>query len=128
MTRSAAKGAIALDRFRLSGLGYVEFALDWPQHFQVMFDLPACVAKYPEYSAAAKAAFDTLLGFVIAAQAENAIPAGDPHPLALVAWSMVHGVAKLAVSGHLPFKPNQVLDFTNYAVKSMLPPPSPVHA
>src|SRR6201998_3493467 len=44
MTRSAAGGRDVLDRFRLSGRGYVEFALDWRQHFQVMFDSPACVA------------------------------------------------------------------------------------
>jgi AcrR family transcriptional regulator len=121
MTRSAAAGMTALDRFRLSGRGYVEFALEWPQHFQVMFDLPDCSAKYPEYDGAGKAAFDTLLGFVETAQADGGLPAGDPHPLALLAWSVVHGIAKLAVSGHLPFDAAQVLEFTRYAVESMLP-------
>lgn len=121
MTRHALKGKSALERFRLSGRGYVQFALDWPQHFQVMFDLPACATKYPEYNSAGKACFDTLLGFVIAAQADKAIPAGDPQPQALLAWSIVHGVAKLAVSGHLPFDAKHVLCFTDYAVQSMLP-------
>jgi AcrR family transcriptional regulator len=121
MNRSAAAGLNALDRFRFSGRGYVEFALEWPQHFQVMFDWPACMAKYPEYNAAGKAAFETLLGFVIAAQGDNGLPQGDPQPLALLAWSVVHGVAKLAVSGHLPFEAARVLEFTRYAVESMLP-------
>jgi AcrR family transcriptional regulator len=120
MTRDAAAGASALDRFRLSGRGYVEFALDWPQHLHVMFDLPNAAAKYPEHSAAGRAAFETLLGFVVAAQAESGMPAGEPHSLALLAWSVVHGVAKLAVSGRLPFNRAQVLEFTNYAVTSAI--------
>jgi AcrR family transcriptional regulator len=121
MIRRAAQGAGAVDRFRLSGRGYVEFALDWPRHFQIMFDLPECAAKYPEYNAAGKESFETLLGFVVAAQADSELLAGDPHRLALLAWSVVHGVAKLTISGHLPFSAAQVLEFTDYAVRSMLP-------
>src|ERR1700690_3059070 len=37
----ASKSAIgALERFRMSGRGYVEFALRYPQHFAVMFEVP----------------------------------------------------------------------------------------
>ncbi len=120
MNRSAERGVDALDRFRLSGLGYVRFALLWPQHFQVMFDSPDCFSKYLEYEAAAKLAFDTLVGFVVVCQTEQSLPAGDPHRFALLAWSIVHGVAKLALSGQLPFDSQQVLDFTDDAVRSMM--------
>jgi hypothetical protein len=34
-------------------------------------------------------------------QNEKAFPEGDPLPFALMAWSVVHGIAELAVSGHL---------------------------
>src|SRR5690348_18281996 len=40
MKRYAARGSTAQERFRLCGRGYVSFALRWPQHFLVMFDLP----------------------------------------------------------------------------------------
>jgi AcrR family transcriptional regulator len=39
MKRSAARGKTPLERLRLCGRGYIQFAL--PQHFLVMFDLPA---------------------------------------------------------------------------------------
>ena len=45
--------------------------------------------------------FDQLLSAVQACQAEGSAPAGDPHALALTAWSMVHGFAKLWLEGPL---------------------------
>ncbi len=120
MNEAAAAGVDALDRFRLSGLGYVEFALEWPQHFQVMFDSADCFRKYPEHAAAGKLAFNTLLGFIVECQAAHSLPAGDPQPIGLLAWSIVHGVAKLAGAGRLPFTREQTLAFTNYAVQCMM--------
>ena len=40
MTDAARGGGGALDRLRLSGRGYVQFALRYPQHFAVMFGTP----------------------------------------------------------------------------------------
>jgi AcrR family transcriptional regulator len=120
MNETAAAGVDALDRFRLCGLGYVEFALEWPQHFQVMFDSPDCFAKYPEHEAVGKLAFRTLLGFIVECQAAHSLPPGDPQPISLLAWSIVHGVAKLAGTGHLPFNREHTLAFTNYAVRCMI--------
>ena len=48
------------------------------------------------------------------------MPEGDPHPLALMAWSIVHGIAKLAISGNLPYTSKQVLDFTQYASQAFV--------
>ena len=101
MKRSAAKGAVPLDRFRLCGRGYIEFALRWPEHFLVMFDLPDCSERYPDYAAAGEEAFQVLLACIADAQSVGALPAGDPHPLSLVAWSLVHGIAKLAIARRL---------------------------
>lgn len=120
MKRSAARGGSALDRLRLCGRGYIDFALKWPQHFLVMFDLPSCDEKYPEHAAAGEVAFRTLVGFVAECQAAGALPEGNPLPLALVSWSMVHGLAKLAISGRLPMRASQVLDFANYASVAMV--------
>jgi hypothetical protein len=87
----------------------VEFAMRWPQHFLVMFDLPS--RELPKDETAGENAFQTLLGLIIESQKEGALPEGDPHPLALMAWSIVHGIAKLAISGNLPYTSKQVLDF-----------------
>jgi AcrR family transcriptional regulator len=106
------RGHTAADRLQLSGCGYVEFALRWPHHFAVMFDMPHDAAEQQARGAAGLGAFGVLMNCVEDAQAEGAIPAGDSLPLALTAWSLVHGVAKLAVSGTLPMGPERTLEFT----------------
>jgi AcrR family transcriptional regulator len=120
MTRAAGSGSGALDRLRLSGRGYVEFALRHPQHFAVMFDVPRRFDSYPETRAAGERALGTLVRYVEDCQAEGSLPKGDWKPLALLAWSIVHGVAKLALGGRLPFsKTAQVLQFTDIATEAL---------
>jgi len=117
MKRSAARGTTPLERFRLCGRGYISFALRWPQHFLVMFDLPSGRDKYPEYAGAGEEAFTTLLKFVVECQRAEVLAGGEPERLAFMAWSMVHGIAKLASSSHLPFPKNSVLDFADTATR-----------
>jgi AcrR family transcriptional regulator len=119
MKRSAARGATAEERFRLCGRGYVSFALRWPEHFQVMFDLPSGQDKYPEHAKAGDEAFATLLTFIAECQEAGVLPAGDPESPALLAWSMVHGIAKLAGSSQLPLNRDAVLEFTEEACRVM---------
>jgi len=114
MKRSATEGGTAIDRLRLCGCGYVDFALRWPQHFIVMFDLPSAPEDYSRRQIVGKNAFQILLDFIIDSQKEGGLPRGDPLPLALMAWSLVHGIAKLATSGHLPYTLGQTLDFTRW--------------
>jgi AcrR family transcriptional regulator len=113
MKQRSRAGATAADRLRLSGVGYVDFAMRWPQHFLVMFDVPGDGTVGEE-------AFAALLEFVVESQKEGALPEGDPHPLALMAWSLVHGIAKLATSRNLPYTPKQVLEFTQNASKAFV--------
>src|SRR5260370_30053908 len=120
MKRSAAWGLTAQERLRLCGRGYVSFALRWPEHFSVMFDLPSNQETYPNYAAAGEEAFETLLALIVECQETGALPAEDPRQLALLSWSIVHGVAKLAISNHLPFDFAGVLDFADHASRTML--------
>jgi len=120
MVKASQAGSNAMDRFRLSGRGYVQFALTYPQHFAIMFDVPWRLDRYPEARAAGERAFETLVGYVKGCQSEGFLPEGDWQPLALLAWSMVHGVAKLALSERLPFsEAGQVLQFTDIATKTL---------
>jgi AcrR family transcriptional regulator len=118
MKKRAAAGGTAAERLRLCGCGYVDFALHWPQHFLVMFDLPS--SELPKDETASENAFQTLLGLIIESQKEGTLPEGDPHPLALMAWSIVHGIAKLAISGNLPYTSREVLEFTQYASQAFV--------
>jgi AcrR family transcriptional regulator len=118
MKKRSAVSKTAAERLQLCGCGYVDFALRWPQHFLAMFDLPS--GKLTKDETAGENAFQTLLGLIIESQKEGALPEGDPHPLALMAWSIVHGIAKLAISGNLPYTSKQVLDFTRNASEAFV--------
>jgi AcrR family transcriptional regulator len=108
MKKAMAKGRTATERLSLAGRGYVQFALQSPQHISVMFETPVPSDK------AAQRAFQTLLDAIAAVQAEGDLPNGDPHALAVAAWSGVHGLAKLAIGGRLPFDAKQTLRFADY--------------
>ena len=117
MHRSLAKGQTATERLHLCGCGYVEFALRWPHHFLVMFDLPKEVHKACAHEPVGMNAFGVLLSSIQAAQGAGELPAGDPMPQALTAWSLVHGIAKLGVSGNLPMGRAETLEFTQKAAE-----------
>ena len=122
MTEAAAPKSDALDRLRQAGLGYVTFALRRPAHFTVMFDAPISKRKHPDSAAAGEEAFATLLAFVKSCQDAGRLPSGDLRQMALLAWTMVHGIAKLAITGRLPFRSNaEVLKFAEFVIAQSLP-------
>ncbi len=102
MQKSMARATSPRERLQECGCGYVAFALRWPQHFLVMFDLPQAPHGQEKHHAAGQNAFAVLEECIAAAQQSGDLPAGDPLPLAWTAWSLVHGIAKLAISGNLP--------------------------
>jgi hypothetical protein len=82
-----------------------------------MFETPAGSEQRLEHAEAAQRAFQTLLDAIVAVQAEGSLPKGDPQAFAVAAWSGVHGLAKLAIGGRLPFNPKQTLQFAGYLTK-----------
>ncbi|HXX37801.1 MAG TPA: TetR/AcrR family transcriptional regulator [bacterium] len=122
MLDAAASQRTALDRLQRSGLAYVVFALRRPEHFAIMFDTPFPTADYPEGAEAGKEAFETLVRFIEACQQDGSLPPGDTLRRALVAWALVHGIAKLAVAKRLPFQSTAaVLQFAESAIGGSLP-------
>ena len=125
MQKRIARCKSPLERLHRSGCGYVDFALRWPQHFVVMFDMPRCSRNDAGGPAGADGpivgsnAFHVLLDCVAAAQASGDLPPGDLLPLAWTAWSLVHGISKLAISGNLPLSPRATLQFTLNASRSI---------
>jgi len=97
-----------------AGLGYVTFALHRPQHFTVMFDAATSNIPRPRGS--------TLLGFVKSCLDAERLPSRRLRRMALLAWTMVDGIAKLAISGRLPFRSNaEVLKFGEFVIDQSLP-------
>jgi AcrR family transcriptional regulator len=107
----------ALDKLKRSGLAYVAFAVRRPEHFTVMFDAPVSTSSDPEYTQASQEAFNTLVNYIRVCQEEGQLPTGNTMERALYAWSLVHGIAKLAVAGRFPFRTKAaLLKFAKFAV------------
>ena len=119
MQQAMAPAQSPRERLVLCGCGYVEFALRWPQHFLVMFDLSHSAVECAEAKVAGGNAFQVLLDSVAAAQQSGDLPLGELMPLAWTAWSLVHGIAKLAISGNLPLDARETVAFTRGAAQAL---------
>ncbi|GLY26833.1 TetR/AcrR family transcriptional regulator [Kineosporia sp. NBRC 101731] len=93
------------DDFSGMGLRYVRFALAHPGHFAVMFRTDTVNAEDEAFQEASGRAYDVLRG----GAAEALSPADDRVP-ALAAWSLVHGLATLLLSGVMSLDPGQSED------------------
>ena len=122
MVHAADKQFRALDRLKHAGLAYIEFAQRRPEYFTVMFDAPYSGRSHFHSLDAAKQAFSALVGFVKCAQDEGQLACGDPVEFAYLAWTMVHGVAKLAITHRLPYRTRgAVLKFASFVIDQSLP-------
>ena len=86
-----------------AGHRYVKLALKCPQCTQLMFGgiLP-CDDTYPELTASGDLAFESLRVIIREGQARGVFRQGDVELLALAAWSGIHGLTLLLISGNLP--------------------------
>jgi AcrR family transcriptional regulator len=95
------------DALVVTGQRYVEFALDHPAHFEVMWDNslldPLDEELARERSAAFEVLYDALRTGTGAADEAEVVAQGA------VAWAMVHGIATLWLSGNLPYERNSRL-------------------
>ncbi len=92
----------AVDRFVRAGQSYVEFALDHPALFRLMFR-PDVVAmdRFPEASACGERAFAVVPALVQACIDEGLPAVPSVHALVILAWSIPHGLACLILDGPL---------------------------
>ncbi len=112
----------SVGRLKHAGLAYVEFALRRPEHFTVMFDAAVSQRKTLDSAQAAEQAFKTLVSLVKTCQDEGRLPSGDLRQFTLLAWSMVHGVAKLATAKRLPYQSREeILKFAKFVIDESLP-------
>lgn len=88
--------------FLETGVAYVEWALEHPAHFQVMFRGDLVDEDDPPLTASLSALAEQLMlgATQFAGRGQDGKPA--TNPLALAAWSLTHGYATLALAGNLP--------------------------
>lgn len=88
--------------FRAMGVAYVRFAVANPSHYRVMFggyvDLEA---QDPELVAEGHGAFQALVDALTALQKDAVVHGDDTVLMATYVWSLVHGMAMLAIDRKL---------------------------
>ncbi len=86
-------------RFLELGICYVNFALDHPSHYRLMFERRFFVnADYPEIKTLSKKAFH-LLKATVQATLPLDTPDSEIKRLSQLAWACVHGMARLFIDG-----------------------------
>ncbi len=99
-------------------VAYVQFALQRPGLFRVMFAEP-CDPNVPERVAAVAAVAEYVTGLV-----RQAFPDADPEGMVTGAWALVHGLAFLHLDGKLDASsPDVVAAQVRAAVHAMLANP-----
>lgn len=106
-------GLSPIARLKRAGYSYVSFALRRPEHFAAMFN--------PEATKTNGATLAFLKGVIDDCQREAQLPDGATEYRALLAWSLMHGIAKLAVSKSLPFRSqDEVFQFSVSAIDASI--------
>ena len=119
MEKRIATGRTPLEWLNLCGRGYIEFALEAPAHYSVMFGAPLDVKLHPALAAAGERAFGVLLRSIEDCRAAGAIACDDVATCARVAWSLMHGIATLVYSGQLGIPREQALAFAQQAMEML---------
>lgn len=94
---AAREAASPLDALRACARVYVDFALEWPMHYDVMMIRPHQWALGPT-PGEDPPALAGQIALVEACQAAGQLAAGDAREAAHRLWASLHGVASLAVS------------------------------
>lgn len=82
------------------GQAYVRFALENPEHFGVMFPGELVNEDDPEYQRATNRCYRPLMDVVRQGSSQGTLSA-DADLVATSAWSLVHGLASLWLSGRI---------------------------
>jgi AcrR family transcriptional regulator len=80
---------------------YVHWAVTHPDYYQAMFGAETDKSDHPELLTAGARAFDDLLDAITQCQQADILPAGDPREIAGPTWSLLHGIALLAIGRDL---------------------------
>lgn len=102
--------------FDAMGFAYVRFAVTHPSHYRVMFGGVLGDHRDPDLLAEGTGAFETLVQAIVALQHAGEMRADDPLQMARFIWSIVHGLAMLAIDGQIAHQGANVDDLTRFAL------------
>lgn len=100
MQRAAGQAVDPIERYLQLGVGYIEYGLEHPDHYRVMFGpVPG------EDCEPGRQCFEALVESIREAQRAGAMRPGDPLKMALGSWSLVHGLTSLCLDDRLQKNP-----------------------
>lgn len=107
------------------GVAYVEFAVENPAHFRVLYSSElADRAQYPDLQAQSDAIYNLLISVIVDLQQRTGDKA-DPTEYALASWSAVHGLASLLINNQVrklgKRKPRQLMETIGRVLRTGLP-------
>ncbi|MGN6794524.1 MAG: TetR/AcrR family transcriptional regulator [Streptosporangiaceae bacterium] len=111
------------------GRGYVHFAITHPAHFEVMFRMDVLNQEDPAFIRASEAAYALLTTTIERCRAAGRLHGRSTEVVAVSAWSLVHGLAALWLSGRLSERiteqdPHRLAAaVSELFVEAVLPPP-----
>lgn len=101
--------------FLAMGVAYVHFAVTSPSYYRVMFGgFVESGVQDTELELEAGSAFQALVDALASLQRDGVMRNEDPSLMATHVWSLVHGIAMLAIDGQL-HGPATIDDLTRYA-------------
>ena len=106
--------------FEAMGHAYFRFAVTHPSHYRVMFGsfVDAC-SRDEALIEEASGAFQVLVDALVELQRTGLARKDDPALLARFVWSVVHGVAMLAIDGQLGETPADAETLSAYAIERL---------
>ncbi len=92
-----------LEHFAICGLSYIDFALNYPSHYRVMFGTRSENSYFSdEFTPESTPSFQLLSDKIRICREKGLLKAGDLKEMTLAAWSIVHGFAMLRIDHHIP--------------------------
>lgn len=93
------------ERFKRMGETYIEFAINYPDYYKLMYREPLIGDnETTELEQARVQSFDELLLVLQQCQEDNLIDHHDLDTQALLVWSSLHGLCSLLIDKHLPLE------------------------
>ncbi len=103
LEKAFASGRDAFERARAVGSAYLDFALEHPDAYRLMFDMRRPDdSKYPALAAASRRAGETVTRHVKDLAKVGIVQPGDTAKIGASLWAAAHGVIVLYLAGRLP--------------------------
>ncbi|GAB3456614.1 TetR/AcrR family transcriptional regulator [Streptomonospora sediminis] len=101
---AATPPAAVPEALRRAFMAYLRYGMDHPKHYRLAFGEHLSFVDGSGVYEAASRTMGCAVDALAQGQRTGAVRAGEPRAMALLAWSALHGLVTLAMSGHLEGK------------------------